>query len=326
MRFLFQFGLAIALCFTCTPIQRSWAAGSDAAYAERGRRPTHVEVEPIGASEKLTFEKLEAFCLNADGNLLVCDSGAKQVKIVTPDGELAEVWPLPLPPVRIKVAENGDIYVGGPAVLAHLNSKGRTLDSARARTSEIPKSKASGIAVTPEYVFASFGSGWSLRSRDQVVRLNRDLSDPTIIAKNLRGCCQRLDLAAKDGVLYAAENARYRVLRLDNTGTVLSKWGEKSRRDPAGFGSCCNPMNLAFGPDGMLYTAESGLGRVKRYKTDGTFLGLVGEVGVQRFTRPGRLAASCSNITIDISADGSRVYVQDVKDNVIRVLKKKSPE
>ena len=55
---------------------------------------------------------------------------------------------------------------------------------------------------------------------------------------------------------------------------------------------------------------------------DGKFLGLVGEVGVLRFSRAGGTAASCSNITVAVSLDGKRVFVQDVTKNVIRVLLK----
>jgi sugar lactone lactonase YvrE len=129
-----------------------------------------------------------------------------------------------------------------------------------------------------------------------------------------------LDIVAKDDVLYVAENSRYRVLRCDRQGKILSKWGNRDRKNIEGFGSCCNPMNLCFGPEGELYTAESGLGRIKRYTPDGKFLGLVGYVGVERFNRRGRLAASCSNITIALSKDTSRIYILDFKKNIIRVL------
>jgi hypothetical protein len=82
-------------------------------------------------------------------------------------------------------------------------------------------------------------------------------------------------------------------------------------------------MNLAFGGKDVLYTAESGLGRIKKYTPDGKYLGLVGYIGVDRFIRAGRLAASCSNIAIGVSKDQSRVYVQDFKNCIIRVLAKK---
>ena len=95
--------------------------------------------------------------------------------------------------------------------------------------------------------------------------------------------------------------------------------GESSRTDIKGFGSCCNPMNLCFDRKGVLYTSKSGMGRVKRYTVDGTYLGLVGYVGTQRFSRAGQTAEACSNIAIAITSDEKRVYVMDFSGKIIRV-------
>lgn len=316
--------VVIVLCRVSVPIGTSGAEAAEKGDEEP--RPTHVEVESIGGSDELKFGSLAAFCLGERDNLLVCDRKAQQVKVVSPGGRLLDRWDVPFPPSRIRRAPDGDVYLGGPGVLALLDDGGRVIKSITSDHDAIPKARVSGIAATERHVFASFGSGWSLRSRDDIVRLDRDLENPAVIARNLRGCCQRLDLAAREGVLYVAENARYRVLRLDRDGNVLSKWGKRSRTEVEGFGSCCNPMNITFGPDGALYTAESGLGRVKRYSPKGEFLGLVGEVGVRRFRRAGRVAASCSNITVAVSSDSTYVYVQDVEKNLIRVLRLKQSD
>ena len=110
---------------------------------------------------------------------------------------------------------------------------------------------------------------------------------------------------------------------MDRTGKILNKWGERDRVGLEGFGSCCNPMNIAFDGSGVLYTAESGLGRVKKYSVDGKYLGLVGYIGVERFSNAGRMAASCSNIAIASTPDGKFVYVADIKEQKIRVLRRK---
>ena len=144
-----------------------------------------------------------------------------------------------------------------------------------------------------------------------------------MLAEGLRGCCQRCDIVAGGGVVYVAENAAHRVVLYDREGKTVGKWGQKSRNDLEGFGSCCNPMNLWLDSHGVLYTAESGLGRVKRYTTDGKFLGLVGYVGVERFQSASQLAASCSNLAIAVTPSGDRVYLVDFKNNRIRVLQKK---
>lgn len=280
--------------------------------------PTHREVEPIGSG----FENLTTFCMDAHGNLLACDAKSRQIRKLTPAGKTSATWNLEFAPWAIHACPDGTIYTAGPGIVAKLDKTGKVLNTSTPDGSNFSKGKGkpSGITATEEDVFVCVGSGWSLRSRSSIVRFDRNLGQPKTIAKDLRGCCQRLDIVAKDDVLYVAENSRYRVLRCDRQGRILSKWGNRDRKNIEGFGSCCNPMNLCFGPEGELYTAESGLGRIKRYTPDGKFLALIGHVGVERFNRAGRLAASCSNMTIAVNKDASRIYVLDFKKNIIRVL------
>ena len=302
---------------------------------------THKEIESIGVAGKGRIARLASLCTTHDDKLLACDAGAKQIKVFDLTGKLRAAWPLPFAPYAICAHADGTVYVGGAAKLARLDKAGRvvkTADVNQQLTTGSPTGgpggrfgrpsgrraigKASGIAATEKDLFVSFGSGWSLRAKAVIVRFGRDLEAAKKIAEGMHGCCQRLDLATADGALYVAENSRYRVVKMDRDGKVLATWGKRDRRDLEGFGSCCNPMNLCFGPGGALYTAESGLGRIKRYTPDGKFLSLVGEVGVTRFTRAGGLAASCSNIAVAVSKDGRRVFIQDVKTNGIRVLVK----
>jgi sugar lactone lactonase YvrE len=116
--------------------------------------------------------------------------------------------------------------------------------------------------------------------------------------------------AGKDG-LFVAENAEHRVCHFDRNGESLSKWGESARTGVKGFGSCCNPMNVALGPGNVVYTAEDNTGRIKRYSADGKLLGLVGLVEL----KPG-----CKNCSIAVSSDGSRVYMLDITRNFIARL------
>ena len=314
-----RFLLAMALSLSGL----SLAAGAD---EKEPPKATHEEVKSIGLTPETRFEKLSTLCLNGQGNLLAGDAAKKQIKVISPAGKLLATWPLPLAPVAVHRCQDGTIYVADVGKVAKLDKAGKVLKVVEVGAAGPRRAKPSGIAATKKDVFVGFGSGWSLRSRSVIVRFDRDLGRAKTIAQGLRGCCQRLDLVAKDGVLYVAENARHRVVRFDRDGEVLSTWGRRHRTNVAEFGSCCNPMNLCFGPGGVLYTAESGLGRVKRYTPEGKFLGLVGYVGVTRFTRAGRIAASCSNIAIAVNKDGSRVFVQDLKKNIIRVLaRQKAP-
>jgi len=291
---------------------------------------THVEAEPLD----IKFESLTSLRLHPDGDLLACDGQANQIKVISPDGRLRATIPLTFGPEAIDAAPEGTIYCGGEGQLVAMDKSGKALHEARspaddetdaseARRKHKRAVRVSGIAVSGDSVFVAFGAGWSLGSKSKLFRFDRRLNDPVLLAEGLRGCCQRCDIVARDGVLYLAENSAHRVVAYARSGETLGKWGERSRTELEGFGSCCNPMNLCFGADGALYTAESGLGRVKRYTTDGKYLGLVGYVGVERFTQAGGLAASCSNIAIDVTADGKTVYVMDFKNNKIRVLRQK---
>jgi sugar lactone lactonase YvrE len=306
-------------------------------------RATHKEVESIGVSGAGRIGQLTTLCVTAEDKLLACDALAKEVKVFDVSGRYQGAWKLTFAPQAICTGPEGVLFVGGTAKLAKLDAAGKLLKTAdvpqevigspapsgagarfgRFRGRGRPAGKASGMAVLGKELFVSFGSGWSLRAKAVVVRFDLDLGSPKTIATGMLGCCQRLDMTARGDVLYVAENTRYRVVKMDREGRTLASWGRRDRKDVRGFGSCCNPMNICFGAGGVLYTSESGLGRVKRYTADGEFLSLVGEVGVTRFTRAGGLAASCSNIAVAVSRDGGRVFVQDVKTNGVRVLAKK---
>ena len=291
---------------------------------------SHEEVEPL----QIEFRRLSTLRLHTDGNLLAGDGEANEIKVISPEGKQVDSIKLEFGPEAINVAADGTIYCGGQGQLAKLDRSGKLLktvpvpEDVASPTSEKRRAKSrgqrvSGIAVSQQEVFVAFGSGWSLGSKSKLFRFDRELQSPKLLAEGLRGCCQRCDVAAHDGVLYLAENSAHRVVLFDRDGEVLGKWGARSRTDVEGFAACCNPMNLCFDSDGVLYTAESGPGRVKRYSTDGKFLGLVGYVSTQRFEGAGGMAASCSNIAVAVTSDGRRVYVMDYQNKQIRVLQKK---
>ncbi len=291
-------------------------------------KATHKEVEPLNVS----FGHLTTLCLHTSGKLLAADAAERVIKVIDQAGKVVGQLRPGFGPEAMDVARDGTIYCGGEGQLAKLTIEGQVVKKARMprpgaeesrpRRGRFRPPRISGMAVTGRDLFVAVGAGWSLGSRSRLYRFDLDLANPKVLATDLRCCCQRCDITARDGIVYLAENTLHRVVLYDREGKVVGKWGQRSRTDLAGFGSCCNPMNLCFGPKGELYTAESGLGRVKRYTPDGKFLGLVGYVGVTRFTRASALAASCSNIAIAVTPDGRRVFVMDYKKRLIRVLEK----
>ena len=165
------------------------------------------------------------------------------------------------------------------------------------------------ISATESDVFvacrAAVGYGF------EVWRTSRDFENGTRIVGELSGCCGQMDVQSSADGVFVAENARARVCRYDRDGKLICQWGEREREGAVGFGSCCNPMNVAFGPQEQVYTAEATLGRIKRFSATGEFLGLVGSVDIV----PG-----CKNVAIAVSQDGSRVYMLDITRSHIVVM------
>ena len=164
--------------------------------------------------------------------------------------------------------------------------------------------------------------GNSTRATEDFYRFKRDLTEPVKIVERQYGCCSHIDLRVANGELLIAENSRHRVNRFDLDGKPIATWGQRDRTNLAGFTACCNPCNFDFGPGGVLYTAESGVGRVKKYTADGKFLGLVGYVDTTKFDNGSQLAAQSCYIPMEVNADASRIYVMDVRAAIIRVLAK----
>lgn len=163
------------------------------------------------------------------------------------------------------------------------------------------------------YVATSAPKGYGFA----VWRMNRDFAEADSIVDGLSGCCGQMDVqAGKDG-LFVAENSRHRVCRFDENGKLVCEWGSQARTGTRGFGSCCNPMNVAFGPGGSVYTAESGSGRIKRYDAEGNLLGLVGSV---------EIVPGCKKVSIAVDSSGDRVYMLDITRHHIVMMERVAPD
>jgi hypothetical protein len=166
-----------------------------------------------------------------------------------------------------------------------------------------------GIAAGKNEIFVatamSKGYGFA------IWRMTPDFKDAKQIVTGLSGCCGQIDIQCEGDLLFAAENSRHRVVSYDREGKRVESWGKRDRDgEGAGFGGCCNPMNLAFLADGAVLTSESE-GLVKRFSKTGEFLGLVGKA---------KVSGGCKNVAIGATGDGSRIYFYDLQGSKIMVL------
>jgi hypothetical protein len=313
--------------------------------------PTHGEIAPIQI-DLGTDGKIETMAMDRQGHLLLGvswrakgdrqpaarpegrraedllahEDGTREyaIKVVSGTGEVLQTWDTKgLAPKMLHACDNGDVYALGYDRLARLDARGQAVKSVKYSEfldGKYARAHPSGITVCDDYVFVALGDGFSLRATEDIVRFSRELQDARLIVKQQFGCCAHIDLDTKGQELLIAENSRHRVNRFTFEGQTVGTWGSRNRTSLEGFAACCNPVNFDFGPGDVLYTAESGIGRVKRYSADGKYLGLVGYVDTTQFDQGSRLAAMSCYIPVEVSADGKRVFVMDVRANIIRVL------
>lgn len=113
---------------------------------------------------------------------------------------------------------------------------------------------------------------------------------------------------------WAVNSGRQSVQRYTIKGDLLEQWGRASM-EPDGFCGCCNPVHLARLPDGWFVTSEKGLVRIKLYRPDGTYAGLVTPVADYENT----------SIAPDIATDErGKIYVAEPRGGRVRVFTRRS--
>lgn len=315
-------------------------------------QPTHRESDPI----KLNLGdegRLETFTMNDAGELLASvtwlvkkpdakgappqnsDDGfwdywseRREIRVLDGTGNVKRTIQIEnVVPLQIYSCSDGSFYLGGEYLIAKIDGDGKLVEKVKI-IDVIPDANddthISGIAADDQYLFVAIGTGRSLRATEKIVRLTRDLTDPTTIVDRQFGCCSHIDIAIDGTTLLVAENSRHRVNRFTFDGELLGRWGKRDRTGIEGFAACCNPVNFDLF-DGTLVTAESGIGRVKAFHPDGTFKQLIGYVDTTQYDRGSRVASLSCYIPVEVSPDGDHIYVMDVRTNSIRVLERIQP-
>jgi chaperonin cofactor prefoldin len=168
------------------------------------------------------------------------------------------------------------------------------------------------IAVTDKYVFLCCPPPKGYAA--VVWRFDHNFENEELIVKGLSGCCGQMNISAVGDKLAIPENGRFKVHIYDADGTRLHSWGDDERTNAvSGWGSCCNPMNVTPDNDGNILTSEASVGAVKRFKQDGTFLENVAL---------SKIVPGCKHTPIGLSKDGNTVYMLDITQSQVIVMKK----
>ena len=176
------------------------------------------------------------------------------------------------------------------------------IDAMMKANSSIPS-----VAATSSDVFVTTSTGMGY----EVWRTDAEFENPVKVVDKLSGCCGQMDIFAAEDRLMIAENTRFQVGVYDRDGQRKLEFGERAQSGDNGFGSCCNPMNVICCNNGDILTAESSIGKIKRFNAEGEMIGYVGKA---------RIGGGCKHVSIGFDEKRDRYYIQYEDKNHICIL------
>jgi sugar lactone lactonase YvrE len=127
------------------------------------------------------------------------------------------------------------------------------------------------------------------------------------------GATEGIDVGPDGSIYFATTSHGNRVLRIAPDGILTTfagsaMWGFAGDGGPATSAKLFTPSDVAVGPDGSVYIADSGNRRIRRVGPDGVITTVAG-TGVAGLWSNGALASGSplgSPVGIDVAADGAR--------------------
>jgi hypothetical protein len=336
--------------------QRSEAAarGKDAAW-----KPSCKEVSLIQVSDSRNPQALKNFCLNKDGNLLVCfagtgkssDKNAAGLRVYSPNGELVKTLPLEIKPEAVCLAADGAIFTAGEGRLLKLDASGKVLASAE---SPVLKEK---VAITKETedMVKEMAKQTKRPFEEQLASMKTSLEKRRADVTGLSVTDQDVFMAVP-----SPSEFTYRVYRYSHALTEPKLVVDKLH-------GCCGQMDIQS-HDGKLWIPHNARHTVESRDRDGKELTKFGKAGrvkasdfggccepknlrvmangdilaaesgpptcIKRFTADGKFKevigivdgakGDCVRVTVERSPDGKRYYMLDTTKGAIHVFAAKS--
>jgi sugar lactone lactonase YvrE len=215
---------------------------------------------------------VRGLALDAEDRLYV--ASASTVLVFSPEGERLREWTTSQPGFSLGVDAAGRVWVGQMRQLEIHSPRGELLDTWR-DPERLGLITAIGFAEG-EVFLADATARWIRRYDSQGRHLN-DIGD-----RHRKGGFHIpngvVDFTVDGaGILHVANPGMHRVERYTAAGALLGHFGRFDGRDPAGFGGCCNPTNLAVDTEGRIVVSEKAGPRVKLYAPEGTLLAVVAD-------------------------------------------------
>jgi uncharacterized protein (TIGR03663 family) len=129
---------------------------------------------------------------------------------------------------------------------------------------------------------------------------------------------------APDGTLYVADSRNNRIQHLTPDGQVLQMWGtfaDATNGGNAPGGTFNEPWDVAVGPDGSVYVADTWNHRVQKFSADGKFISMWGYFGQAEkpdaFWGPRAVAVDAQGRVFVVDTGNKRVVIFDANGNYL---------
>ena len=235
--------------------------------------------------------------------------GDDETRVFDTGGTLIRRWAVKPEAACLEVGPNERIYIGSLGRVDIYTSKGEYAGGIDAGEPKQPAA-VSAIRIHENEILVADARARIIRRYDEAGRQIGVIGD-----KNKTGSFMLpngwldFDIDA-NGIILATDTGRHRVTKWILDGEPISAFGKFGMQDPADFVGCCNPVNLAVGPDGNIVTAEKMIARVKVFSFDGTLIAYIG---------PENFDPKCRNIHLEVDSRG-RIIAADPMQRVIKIF------
>jgi hypothetical protein len=237
---------------------------------------------------------LRCLAVDARGQLLA--AGDSEIKMFDASGRIKRRWSTSRPVLSVAVAADGAVYAGELRQIEIFDGSGKLVNTWR---DETLLQRVTAIGFVHDGVLAGDSAGRAIRHFDRNGRFRNNIGKDNPVNGFLvpNGV---VDFAVDaHGVIHAANPGKHRVERYLPTGELLGHIGRFHGTDPAGFGGCCNPTNVAVRD--RIYVTEKAGPRAKVYDFSGNLEAVIESADFD---------PNCKNMSVAVDARGV-VYVAD---------------
>ncbi len=237
---------------------------------------------------------LRGIAVDPAGNIYAANDS--QITVFDAGGRLRRRWSTSQPVHSVAVAGDGAVYTGQIRQIEIFDAAGRLLRTWR---DEALLFWVTAIGFAGGDVLAGDAAGRAIRRFDPGGKFRNNIgTDNPLNGLLIPNGVVSFGVDAH-GTIHAANPGKHRVERYTPDGELIGHIGRFHGTDPAGFGGCCNPTNVAVSD--RIYVTEKAGPRAKVYNFNGELAAVIAA---------GVFDENCKNMSVAVDRRG-RVYVAD---------------